>query len=271
MTTYATVEGMLEVLDANPELLEALRARILTREFMELPRMVLELSESQIRLESALREFMEATNTRLYSLESMVAKLSESQIRLESALREFMEATNARLDSLESAVVVLQRDMGEVKETLGVVQQDISAIKGRHVETDLQGKIHGILGMRRMRRVRVVRAGYPAVSLPAFCDSVSESLEEGRITDEEYVRVMDTDLTARARRRGFDGSVYVAVEASNRLDRGDVDRVERTRRILATVFPQSEIRAMVYGVEISDEDRRHAESRGVDTLLERAY
>lgn len=239
MTTYATVEGMLAVLDSNPELLEALRARILTREFMELPRMVLELSSSQIRLENTLREFM--------------------------------EATNARLDSLESAVVVLQRDMGEVKEALSVVQQDISAIKGRHVETDLQGKIHGILGMRRMRRVRVVRAGYPAVSLPKFCDKVSESLEAGSITDEEYVRVMDTDLIARARRRGFDGSVYVAVEASNRLDRDDVDRVERTRRILAAVFPQSEIRAMVYGVEISDEDRRHAESQGVETLLEQAY
>lgn len=264
MTTYATVEGMLEVLDANPELLEALRARILTREFMELPRMVLELSESQIRLESVLREFMEATNTRLDSL-------SASQIRLENTLREFMEATNARLYSLESAVVVIQRDLGEMKETLGVVQQDLSAIKGRHVEMDLQGKIHGILGMRRMRRVRVVRAGYPAVSLPKFCDSVSESLEAGRITDEEYVRVMETDLIARARRQGFDGSVYVAVEASNRLDRDDVDRVERTRQILATVFPQSEIRAMVYGVEISDEDRRHAESRGVETLLERSY
>ena len=257
MTTYAAVEGMLEVLDANPELMEALRARILTREILELPRMVAELSASQARLENTLREFMEATNARLDSLGSVAAELSASQIRLENTLREFMEATNARLDSLESAVVVIRRDLGDMK--------------GRHVEMDLQGKIHGILGLRRMRRVRVVRAKYPAVSLPKFCDKVSESVEEGSITDDEYVRVMETDLIARARRRGFDGCVYVAVEASNRLDRDDVDRVERTRRILATVFPKSEIRAMVYGVEISNEDRRHAESRDVEALLERSY
>ena len=230
VATYATVQGMLEVLDANPELMEALRARILTRELLELPR--------------------------------VVADLAASQIRLESALREFMVATNARLDSLENTVVVIRRDLGDMKVS-------VDEIRGRHVEMDLQGRIHAILGRRRLTRARVVRAGYPAVALPEFCDSLFDSLENGRITDDEYDRVMDTDIIARARRRGFGGYVYVAVEASNRLDRGDVDRVERTRRILAAVFPQSEIRAMVYGVEISDADRRRAESKGIETVLER--
>ena len=230
VATYATVQGMLEVLDANPELMEALRARILTRELLELPR--------------------------------VVSELAASQIRLESALREFMVATNARLDSLENTVVVIRRDLGDMKVS-------VDEIRGRHVEMDLQGKIHAILGRRRLRRAQVVRAGYPAVALPEFCDNLFDSLENGRITDEEYDRVMDTDIIVSARRRGFDEYVYVAVEASNRLDRGDVDRVERTRRILAAVFPQSEIRAMVYGVEISNEDRRHAESKGIETVLER--
>ena len=244
VASYATVQGMLEVLDANPELMEALRARILTRELLELPR--------------------------------VVSDLAASQIRLESALREFMAATNARLDSLESVVVVMQRDLAttqedvaEIKRDLGEMKVSVDDIRGRHVEMDLQGKIHAILGGRRLRRAQVVRAKYPSVALPAFCDKVSDSLEDGDITDEEYDRVMDTDIIVRARRRGFDGYVYVAVEASNRLDRGDVDRVERTRRILAAVFPQSDIRAMVYGVGISDEDRLHAESKGIETLLER--
>ena len=230
VATYAIVEEMLEVLDANPELMEALRARILTRELLELPR--------------------------------VVSDLAASQIRLESALREFMAATNARLDSLENTVVVIRRDLGDMKVS-------VDEIRGRHVEMDLQRKIHAILGGRRLRRAQVVRAGYPSVALPEFCDNLSDSLENGRITDEEYDRVMNTDIIVSARRRGFDEYVYVAVEASNRLDRGDVDRVERTRRILAAVFPQSEIRAMVYGVEISNEDRSRAESKGIETVLER--
>ena len=231
-------------MDANPELMEALRARILTRELLELPR--------------------------------VVSDLAASQIRLENTLREFMAATNARLDSLESVVVVMQRDLAttqedvaEIKRDLGEMKVSVDDIRGRHVEMDLQGKIHAILGGRRLRRAQVVRAKYPSVALPEFCDNVSDSLENGRITDDEYDRVMNTDIIVSARRRGFDEYVYVAVEASNRLDRGDVDRVERTRRILAAVFPQSDIRAMVYGVGISDEDKLHAESKGIETLLER--
>jgi len=251
VASYATVQGMLEVLDANPELMEALRARILTRELLELPRVVADLAASQ-------------------------SELAASQIRLESALREFMTTTNARLDSLESVVVVMQRDLAttqedvaEIKRDLGEMKVSVDDIRGRHVEMDLQRKIHAILGGRRLRRAQVVRAKYPSVALPEFCDNVSDSLENGRITDDEYDRVMNTDIIVSARRRGFDEYVYVAVEASNRLDRGDVDRVERTRRILAAVFPQSEIRAMVYGVEISDADRSRAESKGIETLLER--
>lgn len=241
-TAIAAVEEMLEVLDANPNLLEALRARILTRELLELPQAVAELSASQIRLETALSEFMKATNARLDSLET--------------TLREFMEATNARLVSLENTVVGIQRD--------------VSVIKGRHVEMDMQGKIHGMLGIRRLNRAQVVRAGYPAVALPAFCEDMYNALETGLVTDEQYGRVMDTDLIARARRRGFDDYVYVAVEASYQLDKDDVDRVERTARTLAAVFPKAEIIAMVYGVETSGDVMFHAESKGIETLLGRS-
>ena len=266
VATYATVEGMLEVLDANPELMEALRARMLTRELLGLPRVVADISASQAEL-AVSQAKLAASQAELFAshaeLAASQAELSASQIRLENTLREFMEATNARLDSLESTVVVMRRDLIEMKVS-------VDEIRGRHVEMDLQGKIHAILGRRRLRRVQVVRAAYPSVALPAFCDKVSDSLEDGDITDDEYDRVMNTDIIVSARRRGFGGYVYVAVEASNRLDLGDVDRVERTRRILAAVFPQSDIRAMVYGVGISDEDRRHAESKGIETLLERA-
>ena len=135
---------------------------------------------------------------------------------------------------------------------------------------NLRGKIHAILGTRRLLYVRVLFAGqYPAVAMPAFCDKMYDSLEDGIISEEQYVRVIDADVIVRARRRKFGEGVYVAANASKRLRRDDVDRMEKTRRALAAVFPQSEIRAMLYGVEISDEVRLHAESKGVETFLER--
>ncbi len=267
ITDIAAVEEMLEVLDANPNLLEALRARILTRELLELPQAVAELSASQIRLETTLREFMKATNARLDSLETTLREFMEATnarfVSLETTLREFMEATKAFMEAANTRLAKLESNVVEIK-------RDFSVIKGRHVEMDLQGKIHGMLGIRRLNRAQVVRAGYPAVALPAFCEDMYNALETGLVTDEQYGRVMDTDLIARARRRGFDDYVYVAVEASYQLDKDDVDRVDRTARTLAAVFPKAEIIAMVYGVETSGDVMFHAESKGIETLLGRS-
>ena len=224
MVAVVTLQDMLEALDANPRLLEELRVRILTRELLEMPKVVAELSTSH-------------------------RELAASHLRLENTLRQFMESTDARFNE---------------------ITRDLSVIKGRHVEMDLQGKIYGILGIRRLMRAQVVRAGYPAVALPAFCDKMYQALETGLITDEQYGRVMDTDLIASARRRGFDERVYVAVEASYQLDKDDVDRVERTVQTLAAVFPKAEIRAMVYGLETSGDVMFHAESKGVEALLGRS-
>ena len=143
-------------------------------------------------------------------------------------------------------------------------------MKGRHVEMDLQRKIYGMLASMRLGHFIIVLASYPMSVNHEFCDNVYDSLENGGITDEQYGRIMSADVIAKARPRGGDEWVYIAVEASNRLDRGDSDRAEATKRALETVFPQSEVRAMVYGVEISDADRLHAESNGVEVLLERS-
>ena len=63
MTTINTVEEIIEALDTNPALMEALRARLLTRELLEMP--------------ERLAAFEVATNTRLDALEA-------SHVRLEN-------------------------------------------------------------------------------------------------------------------------------------------------------------------------------------------
>lgn len=167
-----------------------------------------------------------------------------------------MESANAQIKTMETKTAAMLRDL--------------AFINGKYLEMGLQCKIHGILGVMRLSRVRIARATYPA-ALPAFCDKVYDSLEEGAITDDQYMSVMDADLIAKARRRGFAEWVYIAVETSYRLGREDADRAEAAKRALETIFPQSEVRAMVYGAEISDADRLYAESKGVEVLLEQRY
>ena len=168
-----------------------------------------------------------------------------------------MESANAHIKTQETTTAAMLRDL--------------AFINGKYLEMGLQCKIHGILGVMRLSRVRIARATYPAAALPSFCDKMYDSLEEGAITDDQYMSVMDADLIAKARRRGVAEWVYIAVETSYRLNREDADRAEAAKRALETIFPQSEVRAMVYGAAISDADRLHAESKGVEVLLEQRY
>ena len=63
MTTINTIEDLIRLLDEHPEWAEALRARLLTRELLEVP--------------ETLARFIEAANARFDRLESDVAVLKE--------------------------------------------------------------------------------------------------------------------------------------------------------------------------------------------------
>ena len=58
MTTVNTIEDLMRILDENPEWLEAMRVRLLTRELIELPRVVAHLAKSMDeRFDEAAQRF----------------------------------------------------------------------------------------------------------------------------------------------------------------------------------------------------------------------
>ena len=58
MTTVNTIEDLMRILDENPEWLEAMRVRLLTRELIELPRVVANLAKSMDeRFDEAAQRF----------------------------------------------------------------------------------------------------------------------------------------------------------------------------------------------------------------------
>ena len=272
MVAVNTMEDIIEALDADPLLLDALRARLLTRDLIELPQVVAELAASQLRLEATLHQFMESANARLGGLETRTAGLEENQRELMENQRE----TNARLGGLETRTASLEENqretnarLGGLETTVAAMRLDLDSMKGDHMELRLQSKVHSMLAERMgLRRVQILRALYPAGSLQKFLDDVHDAEDEGRITTRLYMRIIDTDLIVSARRRGGGETVYIALEVANKLDREDIDRAAMSREALALAFPEVEIIAAVYGREISDGDREYAESKGVAALLD---
>ena len=98
MTTIRTTEDFIRVMDSNPEFLEAVRSRLLTREILELPATVQRLTQT-------LERFIESTNRRLDALEA-----NQTQIV-------------TRLDSLTDDVGTLKVDVGNIR---GVHARDMA-------------------------------------------------------------------------------------------------------------------------------------------------
>ena len=236
MTNFNTIEELVAGLAENPTALQLMRNTVLTRELIELPEKFAQFSQDTQKRLDALEQLVMHSVKRLDALEQLVATCVQ------------------RLDALE----------GHVDRLEGHVDR----LRGSDMEMRLQGRIHGLLGgSLDLYRVRVVRAVHPSVTLPRFSDAVEDAREHRIITNQQHRRIMDTDLIASARRDDSTQRVYVAIEASNRLDRDDISRVGETGEALARVFPDAEVLTAVYGSEVSEEDSCHAHAEGVELFL----
>ena len=93
MTTINTVEDLIRILDERPEWNEALRARVLSRELLELPQ--------------TFAEFAESTERRLTALETSMADL-------QTTLAEFVANTDRRLLALETGQTRLESRLAPI-------------------------------------------------------------------------------------------------------------------------------------------------------------
>lgn len=124
----SSVNELLRALDANPALLEAARARILTRELMELPqavgRMTMTLERlvlSHERLAMSHEELAASHRELAASHERLAAshnRLAAGQDELRETLREFMAATDARFDKVDEQLAEAREERAELRETL---------------------------------------------------------------------------------------------------------------------------------------------------------
>ena len=76
MNTFSTVEELIQILDENPELLEALRSHILTQELLNLPQAHAEFVVEVREFIAATRDFMMTTNTNFQRLSDGLDRLS---------------------------------------------------------------------------------------------------------------------------------------------------------------------------------------------------
>jgi vacuolar-type H+-ATPase subunit I/STV1 len=194
MTTFNTVEELMQVLDANPHLLEGLRSWLLTRELLDLP-------ETVARLATRVDQIVE----QLTRLTERVGQLIEQQ-----------ELTNHRLDQLTEQQEQTNHRLDQIVDDLGRLK-NVGTITATREQAEVIAEFVGLHCQKQLPRNEIIVL------------SRNQEIPEIRLGDLMSFRRADLIMEAT----DDDGGLhYIAVEASFTDDERDTRRAVRNAEYL---------------------------------------
>lgn len=207
MNAIATIEDLMQILDENPEWLEAMRARLLTRELLELPEKLTQLAARVDTLAAKMDRFVEATNQRFDRLETKVDGLTTRVDGLETRV----DRLETKIDDLTTEVGDLTTEVGRLGTRVKSIEDSVGLLKGAHARNAALGEASSIareMGLLRAKDLsrddlwtlidRADLRGIPANQLKSFrrADLIMEATDsEGEIC---YIAV-EISFTANGR------------------------------------------------------------------------
>ena len=234
MAEIRTFQDLLDLLDSNPEYLEALRVRLLTPELIALP--------------------------------ATFAELVATVAHISAKLDEFITTTDRRFQSLETDVKTLKDDVKVLKDDVKVLKDDVAALKGSDTERRARENILNIakdeLGLTRGR---VLLGGSRDMDLQLR--TVMEQAEkQGLVDGNEVDNLHVTDIIIRARRSADARQVYAVFEVSRTINNRDIDRAYDRARSLAAITNDETIAAVI-GETAQLQQRQRAAEKDVRVVI----
>ena len=142
---------------------------------------------------------------------SLVRQLVEAQARAEAR----PEDVEGRLERLDVAVGAAAAQ-GRTETLVGRFADRLGDIDGRALEHDFARR-------GSVPRPQIARRLWPTRSRP-LADLLDDAFDDGRLTWDERVTILHTDLVMSGRRRDDGQDVYLLVEVSGRIEPYDVER-----------------------------------------------
>ena len=244
--TINTIEDLIRVLDENPEWLEAMRARLLTRELIELPR--------------RFAEFAASTDQRFDEQGRVLAQLSKILAEHSEILAEHNKTLAEHTQTLAGhteAIARLERlsadhsaEFVAIRRELRLLRDDVGDLKGPRAEEEAAKDIAFIAEELGLEFTRVLTRDdlltlLRAQPLPDLSGNVRNSFTKADIVAEA------ADQSGETR--------YIAVEVSYTVNGRDTERAVRNAAILARLTGKP-ARAVVAGYRADDRARALIES-----------
>lgn len=274
MTTTATpvqtdsetlVNRIIAELRADPAAQDMLLKALLTGEFLGIP-VRLEGIEETLR---SIQASIGAIETRLDRLEAGQQRTETRLDRLEAGqqrLEERQQLTEDRLDRLETTIDRIDNTVNRLETTVNRLDGTVGNLSGSDFETKLAKRIDPILsqnlGLNRPQIVLSPVQGLAHELVAQLQTAVAENL----ISEQQYIRINQTDIIIRAQRKSDRAWIWIAVEASVSIHRDDIDRALQSADALAAVFAEPSVPAAV-GQRIAPPETQHAQTAGVHTTI----
>ena len=236
MTQMTTVEELIEILNADPEVRQRLFEAFGLSALPELYRRMDAFEQTQQRILETL-----AQHSEMLRRHGEILKEHSDSLRV---LRENVTTLDGNVDDLKAMV------------------------RGEQVERKAFNVVSGRLGRitdKRIRRIEPILTQSGAINYNMQnLWPVQDAHVDGKLSDSDYDRLMVTDLIFRAY---FQQTLHLfPVEVSNTIDEDDVDRAVRSADILKEVFDDAETTPIVAGTMISPWVEMHAEKLGVEVV-----
>jgi len=227
------LQDLIRLLREHPDWREELRALLLTQELLTLPTLVRELAETVAHLADRMDQLTQA-----------VAHLTEGQQRLTEGQQ--------RLSEGQQRLTEGQQQLTEGQQRLEV---QMGEVRGWALEQRYRTHAPAYFG-RLLRQVQPVDVG-------VLAEALREQLEERELAE---VLLADFILTGRLPTPPGPSEIWVVLEVSTTVDRGDVERAQRRAAVLRQArYPAV---AVAGGTEATAGARRAAGEAGVALLLD---
>ena len=268
MPSINSTEDLLNLLESNEEFRIAVRRWVLTDDLLVMPDFMRRMDERLSSVESTQLHtavLLDQVATRLDRLEARQDRTEARQERTEAWQERTEELAEARHKRAEERHERSEARHKRAEERLDRLEIDVAVLKGLSLQSQLHHiGLNAVVSRFRIRGARLVRAVGSGASDTDFNDAVLDAMDNGLISDDDYTRLMATDMVVSGALAG--ANVYVAVEASFTISSDDIDKVKRSASLIKRVYPNIDARAALYYFAADDERRAAATDAGVEII-----
>ena len=257
MTTFNNIDDLLRILDENPQLLDAVRARVLTRELLALPETVARLTERVDQIAMRLDQLTERMDQLAHRMDQLTERMDQLAVRMDQLterldqltermdqlavrmdqlterldqLTERMDQLAHRMDQLTERMDQLAHRMDQLAEGQELIKNDIGAMRTQM--GDIRGRIvYDITRDEAPLLANDLGLYYVATLSRRDLINLTQDIDTGDIEPNDLKSFQRADAVIQATNPDAE-TVYIAVEASFTVNGRDTSHARRNARYL---------------------------------------